>query len=93
MRHPALDEITHVLPIGSLISWRLPFWKLELPIFHNHLSWLGGVEVLDDFIIFLLKGFNGRFNLKWLLKMLVTPTIAYLCGKLSLSLDRVDHIW
>ena len=93
MRHPALDEVTHVLPIGSLISGRLPFWKLELPIFQNHLSWLGDVEVFDNFIIFLLKGFNGSFNLKWLLKMLVAPSIAYLGGKLGLSLDRVDNIW
>jgi hypothetical protein len=93
MGHSALDEVTHILPIGSLISGRLPFWKLELPIFHNHLSWLGEIEVFDDFIIFLLKSFNGSLNLKWLLKMLVAPSIAYLCGKLCLSLDRVDHIW
>jgi hypothetical protein len=91
--HAALDEVSHVLPIGSLISRRLPFWKLELPICHYHLSWLRGVEVLDDFIIFLLKGFNSSFNLKWRLKLLETTSIADLCGKLCPSLDRVDDIW
>jgi hypothetical protein len=64
MRDAAFDEVTHVLPIGSLISWSLTFRKLDLPICHKHLSLLGGVEFLNDFIIFQLKSFNGRVNLK-----------------------------
>jgi hypothetical protein len=64
VRHPAFDEVAHVLPIGSLISGSLPLRKLNLPISHLHFSWLGGVEILDDFIIFLLKCFNGRVNLE-----------------------------
>ena len=64
VRHPAFDEVTHVLPIGRLISGSLPLRKLNLPISHLHFSWLGGVEILDDFIIFLLKCFNGRVNLE-----------------------------
>ena len=64
VRHPAFDEVPHVLPIGRLISGSLPLRKLDLPICHKHLSWLRGVEILDDFIIFLLKCFNGRVNLK-----------------------------
>ena len=64
VRHAAFDEVTHVLPIGRLISWSLPFRKLHLPICHMNFSWLGGVETLDDFIIFLLECFNGRVNLE-----------------------------
>jgi len=68
VRHVAFDEVTHVLPIGCLISWSLPIRKLDLPISHYHLSWLGGVEILNDFIIFSLKCFNGCVYLKRPLK-------------------------
>lgn len=92
VRHAAFDEVTHVLPIGRLLSWSLPFRKLDLPICHLHFSWLGGVETLDDFIIFLLKCFNGRVNLKRSLKLVIAFTEANLSGKLGSSLDRVNHI-
>jgi hypothetical protein len=68
MRQSAFDEVTHVLPVWRLISWSLPFRKLDLPISHYHFSWLGGVEILNDFIIFLLECFNGHVNLKRHLK-------------------------
>jgi hypothetical protein len=91
VRHAAFDEVTHVLPIGCLISRSLPFRKLDLPICHMYFSWLGGVETLDDFIIFLLKCFNGRVNLERSLKLVITLTGANLSGKLGSSLDRVDY--
>ena len=64
VRHAIFNKVTHELPIGYLISRKLALRKFYLPIGDRHLAWLGYVEILDDFIIFLLKFFNGRFNLK-----------------------------
>jgi len=62
VRDDTFHEATHVLPIRHLISWSLTLRKLYLPKGDHHNAILRSVEILDDFIIFQLKGFNGGFN-------------------------------
>jgi len=88
MRYTAFDDVAHVLPIRHLVSRSLTLRKLDLPISHNHLIMLVSVELLDNFIIFLLLGFNGIVNLRGTFKRVVAHTRADLSG---LRLYRADY--
>jgi hypothetical protein len=92
VRDDSFHKAAHMLPIRHLISRSLPLRKLYLPKGNHHHTFLRSVEILDDIIIFLLKGFNGCVNFVRRLQRLETCTCANLNRQLRPILDPIDHV-
>lgn len=92
MRNALFNEVSHELPIGGLISRSLPFRKVNLPICDENLSWLGGVKLFDDIMIFLFESTDDLVDFERPLKIFLALTAADHSGRLDRILDRIYQI-
>ena len=92
MRNAFFNEVSHELPIGGLISRGLLFRKLNLPICDENLSWLGGVKLFDDIMIFLFESIDDHIDFERPLKIFLALTAADHSGRLDRILDRIIQI-
>jgi len=87
VRYGVFNKVAHVLPIGGLIIRLLSFRKLNHGICDEDFSWLGGVEMFDNMIIFLFERIDDHVNFERSLKIFLAPTTADNSWRLDRILD------
>jgi hypothetical protein len=87
VRYGVFNKVAHVLPIGGLIIRLLSFRKLNHGICDEDFSWLGGVEMFDNMIIFLFERIDDHVYFERCLKIFLAPTTADNSWRLDRILD------